>query len=180
MSNGQRLYVHTPEEFFKLDGLTILDANLLALIAAFRGEGLRLSNNRLAEFFNIERCTVIRSINKLRDKNYITNKGAHRQKRCLIASGIILILLDSVKMTPGGSKTIPEVVSKSHKTGIKTLPISKRTKEKVSTASPLPASEGRASAVQNEVATRADRLEILEKMPDSSFKREMLARRAAV
>ncbi|MGA2093102.1 MAG: helix-turn-helix domain-containing protein [Sedimentisphaerales bacterium] len=179
MSNRQRRFVHIQEEFYKLDGLTILSANLLALIAAFRGEGLRMSNEDLAKFFNVERCTIIRSINKLREKNYITNKGGHQYNRRLVASGVILILLDSVKMPLSGSKTIPEVVSKSHKTGSKTLPITKEREEKVSTASPLPAFEGRASAVQTKVATQAERREIFEKMPDSSpFKRAILARQA--
>ncbi|MCJ7729798.1 MAG: MarR family transcriptional regulator [Sedimentisphaerales bacterium] len=148
MSNEHRLFVHVPEEFYNLDGLTTLDANLLALIAAFRGEGLRLSNNRLGVFFNVQRRSVVRSVNRLRAKGYITDKGGHRQKRRLVASGVILSLLDSVKKTPGGVKMTPEVVTKCLKTGVNLSPITKGIEEKVSTASPLPASEGRTSAVQ--------------------------------
>jgi hypothetical protein len=137
-----------PEEFYKLDGLTMLDANLLALIAAFRGEGLRLSNNRLGVFFNVQRRSIVRRVGELRAKGYITDKGGHRQKRRLVASGVILSLLDSVKRTPGGGKMTPEVVSKCLKSGVNLSPITKVIEEKVSTALPLPASEGRASAVQ--------------------------------
>ena len=182
VSNGQRLFVYIPEGFFKLDGLTILDANLLGLIAAFRGEGLRLSNNRLAELFNVERCTVIRSINKLRGRNYITKKGGNCN-RLLIASSSILILLDSSKMIPGGSKTTPEVVSKSHKIGSKTIPINKGNKEKQSPALPssLPygasASAEKQSTAQESIISLADRKKMIDGISDSPFRRTIVARR---
>jgi DNA-binding Lrp family transcriptional regulator len=177
VNNGQGLFVCVTEEFFKLDGMTTLDANLLALITRFRGEGSRLSNNRLAKFFNVNRRSVVRAVSKLKTSGYITDKGGHRQKRRLVASGGILSLLDRGKMPLGRDKTPPEVGVKCPKTGGNLTPISKERKKEVSTASPLPAFEGRASAVQNKVATQAERREILDKSPDSPFKRAMLARR---
>ncbi|MFH1371787.1 MAG: hypothetical protein ABII09_10960 [Planctomycetota bacterium] len=148
MSNGQGLFVIVTAEFFKLDGLSTLNANLLALIAAFRGEGLQLSNKRLSNFFNIDRRSVVRAVSKLKARGYITDKGGHRQKRRLVASGGILSLLDRGKMPLGRGKTPPEVGAKCPKTGGNLPPINKEKEKEVSTASPLPASEGRASAVQ--------------------------------
>ncbi len=178
MSNISGLFVTIQEDFFKLDGLSTLDANLLALIAAFRGEGLRLSNNRMAKFFNIDRRSVVRAVSKLKNRGYATDKGGHWQKRRLVASGGILSLLDRGKMPLGRGKTPPKVGTKCPKDGGNLSPIKEGIEEKVSTALPLPAAEGRASAVENKVATRAERRELLENMPDSSFKRAILARRA--
>ena len=182
MSNGQRLFVFVPEVLFKLDGLPTLGVNLLALVAAFGEEGLRLSNNRLAEFFNVERGTIIDNINRLRDKRYVTDKGEREQKRRIVASSVILALLDSTKKPMGGIKMIPEVVSKRHKTGVKTPPINKEKEENTSTASPSPSPYGASTeassiAPQETVMPLEDRRKLLDNIPDSPFKQAILAKR---
>jgi hypothetical protein len=177
MSNERQLFVFTPEPFFKLDGVTPLSANLLALTAAFGKDGLRLSNYRLAELFNVERGTVIDNIKKLKDCRYITNEGEHKQRHRLVASSVILTLLDSFKRKSRSVKITPEVVSKYHKTGVKKPPISKESKANIRTASPLPASEGRASAEPSEITSPEERLKILGDTPDSPFKQAIQARR---
>lgn len=176
VSNGQQLYIFTPESFYQLEGLTTLSSNLLALIAAFGREGLRLSNYRLAKLFNVERGTIIDNIARLKGRGYITDEGKNKQKHRLVASSVILTLLSSVKRQLGSGEITPEPVSKGNKTGVETTPINKESKENRSDATPLPVS-GQPSLSPQKIISPEDRRKILENMPDSTFKRAVLARR---
>lgn len=153
MSNGQRLFVYVPGEFYKLDGLTTLAVNLLALTAAFGQKGLILSDTKLAELFNCCRRTIINSVQLLRQRGYVKDAGRDKQHRCLVASGAIIALLDRAKITTDGAKTSPQAGQKLLKTGAKAAPIKELSKQerekKESTALPLPAG-GQASALLND------------------------------
>jgi len=175
MSNRQQLYTFTPESFYQLDGLTPLSANLLALIAAFGKEGLRVSNYDLAKIFSVERGTIIDNINKLKNKRYITDEGRNKQNHRLVASSVILTLLDSFKRQLGSGKITPEVVSKSHKTGVKTTPISKENKENRSDATPLPAREQASSSPKDPICSPEQRRALRANLP-KDFQERLQAR----
>ena len=167
MSNGQQLYTFTPESFYQLEGLTTLSSNLLALIAAFGKEGLRLSNYRLAKLFNVERGTIIDNVARLKSKSYITDEGRNKQNHRLVASSVILTLLDSFKRQLGSGKITPEIVSKSHKPGVKTTPISKESKENRSDATPLPAREQASPSPKDPICSLEQRRALRANLPKS-------------
>ena len=62
------------------------EKQIMALVVSFGDGGLTASNNALAEFLCIERRSVYRIINRLRNKGLVVDKGKDKSHRKLVAN----------------------------------------------------------------------------------------------
>ena len=69
--------------------------------------GLTLSNNALAEVLNTDRRTVINSINRLRQKGLVTDKGS-KFSRVLVANSEIVSLLNGDDVSLSNSEKVSQ------------------------------------------------------------------------
>ena len=69
--------------------------------------GLRQSNNQLAEILHTDRRTIINAINRLRGKKLVENTGT-KYSRVLVASSEIVSLLNSDDVSPLNSERVSQ------------------------------------------------------------------------
>jgi len=94
------------------------ELQILALTATLP-DGLRQSNNQLAEILCTDRRTIINAINRLRDKKLINNIGT-RYRRILVANSEIVSLFNSEKVSQNSEDVSPpnsETLSQSGEKG---------------------------------------------------------------
>ena len=92
-----------------LNGFGISSAYEIQILswAAMLSDGLKQSNNQLAEILHTDRRTVINSINRLKNKALIENIGT-KYNRILKASGEIVALLNGDDVSLSGGEKVSQ------------------------------------------------------------------------
>jgi hypothetical protein len=163
VSNENKIsYVRIPTPLYKLDGLSTLQVNVLALVIGFGQNGLQLSSEKLAGVFNVAPKTIDNAVSVLSERGYIRDLiGRRGKRRQLVATSAIFPVVnfeEPQKNLQTSTEEITELPPKNLQTT--TVKTSVSTKEK--------GTDNKRKGTENIVARRfADLLMalILEKLP---------------
>jgi DNA-binding Lrp family transcriptional regulator len=109
-----------PPEILSIEDITAPQKMLVALARNFPN-GLRISNNDLADILGIDRRNVIYNIQKLRKKGYLLDTGPDTQHRVLKMNSDKLPLLSSDKTSPEQTRGSDTVITSGSDTSITSL-----------------------------------------------------------
>jgi biotin operon repressor len=127
-------YFRIPVELLGLGITSAPELLILSLAAGFGRKGLKMSNASLARLLRVDRTTIIRAINRLKAKGYLTDASNKPRVRRLV--------LDSGKVPlPGSGVDATKVVAKCHQSsGVDaTTELKEREETEGGYASPSPA-----------------------------------------
>ena len=92
-------YISIPSIIYKLPIRGLYELSIFALIYNFNGNGLRLSNGKLAQIMSCDKRSIERVISKLKKQGYIRDTGTSKNDRCLVINTDKVTVSDTDIMT---------------------------------------------------------------------------------
>lgn len=88
-------FIRTPIGLYALSIKSPAELGILSLTVSFGKKGLRMSNNKLAALLHVDRRSIIRVINRLKDNGFLVDRTKGKKRR-LIASKKVMEAVEKV------------------------------------------------------------------------------------